>query len=504
MKKRLFTLCLNLSLLLALASSPAKAKTSATEINSISRQSNNPSSNAQTLLAVEPRVDENGKITFDSPDYFYNYDWLSQRRIKEADLEGYSPLSLDLLRNAIFALHGRRFVTPALQDYFNRQPWYTPRYNPNQFPERLLTSIERDNVNTILQYQQQKGLFYFGTASSTKRTSLPPSAARPANPEPLTPERPTATNTLTPQAWENAQLVHTLTGHSFRVNSIAISPDGQTLVSGSNDDTTKIWNLQTGELLRTLTFNSAQPDDGSKRSLWVTSVAISPDGRILVSSGGQLIEAWNLKTGDLLYRLSGAGSTVAITPDGQTLASGISDNTVKLWNLRSGELRQALPGIVQGSVRMSISSDGAILAAGSMLAKIDLWNLRTGELIRTLDAEERAGDVTSIAISPKDEILVTSHEGESVVRIWNPRTGELIRTLEGHSSQINSVAISPDGQILASGSADGTIRILDLRTRELIRVLKDAGEVLSVTFSPDSRTLASGSEDGKIRIWQVP
>jgi WD40 repeat protein len=304
----------------------------------------------------------------------------------------------------------------------------------------------------------------------------------------------TATNTSIPQAWQNAQLVRTLDGPSNLITSIVISTDNQTLISGNFDKTIKIWNMQTGELRRTL-YGS---ETGSR------TVAISPDKQILASGSQGIVEAWNLNTGDLLYRLSGAGSTVAIIPDGQTLASGISDNTVKLWNLRSGELRQALPGLVQGSVCMSISSNGIILAAGSLFDKTNLWNLHTGELTRTLKSGQRGGQVISIAISPNGEILATSSDTEPVVRIWNLQTGELIRTLEGHSNKINSVAISPDGQILASGSADGTIRILNLRTRELIRVLKDAGKVISVSFSPDSRTLASGSEDGKIRIWQVP
>ncbi len=116
---------------------------------------------AREPKAVEPRVDENGVITYDYPGYFYDYDWLSQRRITEAELDGNSALSLDLLRNAVFARHGRRFVNSTLQDYFNSQPWYTPRYDPDQFPARLLTPIERHNVDTILRYQQQTGQRYF-------------------------------------------------------------------------------------------------------------------------------------------------------------------------------------------------------------------------------------------------------------------------------------------------------------------------------------------------------
>lgn len=116
---------------------------------------------AQEPKAVEPRVDENGVITYDYPGFLYDYDWLSQRRITQAHLDGFNALSLDLLRNAVFARHGRRFVNSTLQDYFNRQPWYTPRYDPDQFPARLLTPIERYNVDTILRYQQRTGQRYF-------------------------------------------------------------------------------------------------------------------------------------------------------------------------------------------------------------------------------------------------------------------------------------------------------------------------------------------------------
>lgn len=116
---------------------------------------------AREPKAVEPRVDENGTITYDYPGYFYDYNWVSQKRITEAQLEGYSALSLDLLRNAIFARHGRRFVNSTLQDYFNSQSWYKPRYKPDQFPARLLSPIEQQNVNTILRYQQRTGRRYF-------------------------------------------------------------------------------------------------------------------------------------------------------------------------------------------------------------------------------------------------------------------------------------------------------------------------------------------------------
>ncbi len=119
--------------------------------------------------------------------------------------------------------------------------------------------------------------------------------------------------------------IRTLTGHKDTVHSVAISPDGQTLASGSWDDTIKLWNLATGKELRTLT--------GHKSS--VQSIAISPDGQTLASgSFDKTIKLWNLKTGDLLRTLTGHKNrvwSVAISPDGQTLASGSEDKTIKLW-----------------------------------------------------------------------------------------------------------------------------------------------------------------------------
>ena len=147
------------------------------------------------------------------------------------------------------------------------------------------------------------------------------------NPEPL----------VTPEdfSW---QCIRTLTGHENPVHSVAISPDGQTLASGSDNQTIKLWNLKTGDLLHTLTEHTD----------WVWSVVISPDGQTLVSgSYDNTIKLWNLKTGDLLHTLTEHKSfvlSVAFSPDGQTLASGSGDSTIKLWNLKTGDLLRTLTG----------------------------------------------------------------------------------------------------------------------------------------------------------------
>jgi uncharacterized protein with WD repeat len=161
-------------------------------------------------------------------------------------------------------------------------------------------------------------------------------------------------------------LVNTLTGHSYAVTSIAISPDGQTLVSGSNDGTIKVWKLHNGELLRTLTVVRSSSYYSS-----VLSVAISPDGQTLVSGADdKTIKVWNLHNGELLRTLTEHSKgvlSVAISPDGQTLVSGSYDKTIKVWNLHNGELLRSFQGAgwFNHIQSIAISPDGQTLVSGS-------------------------------------------------------------------------------------------------------------------------------------------
>ena len=154
-------------------------------------------------------------------------------------------------------------------------------------------------------------------------------------------------------------------------NGVAISPDGQTLASGSSDKTIKVWNLKTGDLLRTLT--------GHKSSVYC--VAISADGQTLASgSVDGTIKVWNLKTGDLLHTLTGHESpvwSVAISADGQTLASGSDDGTIKVWNLKTGDLLRTLAGHEDAVLSVAISADGQTLASGSL--DIDVQGVERGD-----------------------------------------------------------------------------------------------------------------------------
>ncbi|MBD2184912.1 serine/threonine-protein kinase [Aerosakkonema funiforme] len=162
----------------------------------------------------------------------------------------------------------------------------------------------------------------------------------------------------------------TLTGHSNSVNSVAFSPDGQTLASGSFDDTIKIWDIRSGKLKTTLTGHSN----------WVRSVAFSPDGQTLASgSRDNTIKIWDIRSGQLKTTLTGHSdnvNSVAFSPDGQTLASGSDDKTIKIWDIHSGQLKTTLTGHSNDVNSVAFSPDGQTLASsGSYDNTIKLWRI---------------------------------------------------------------------------------------------------------------------------------
>ncbi|MFQ4142556.1 serine/threonine-protein kinase [Chlorogloeopsis sp. ULAP02] len=295
----------------------------------------------------------------------------------------------------------------------------------------------------------------------------------------------------------HSDAVYSVTGHSDQVYSVAITPDGKTFASGSGDGNIKLWNLATGEQIRTL---SGQP-------YGVYSVTISPDGKTLVGGGGgDGIKQWNLATGEQIRTFTGHSGivySVAISPDGKTLASGSGDGTIKLWNLATGELIRTLRGHSQQVNSVAISPDGKTLASGSINSNIKLWNLATGKEIRTLTASSR---FIPVAISPDGKTLASGGEVEDGffspnIKLWNLVTGEQI--LKWPSGVAVSLILSPDSKTVVSGSSQ-EIELWDMVTGKQIRILTGHnGWVRSVAISPDGKILVSGGEDKTIKMWRL-
>ena len=289
-----------------------------------------------------------------------------------------------------------------------------------------------------------------------------------------------------------AQLKLTLEGHTDLVWSVAFSPNGQTLASGSQDRTVRLWDPNTGKLKRTL--------EGHRDA--VNSVAFSPDGQTVASgSWDGTARLWNPENGRLRRTLEGHTdgiSFIAFSPDGQTVASGSWDGTVRLWNPENGRLRRTLEGHTHVVDSVAFSPDGRILASGSRDQTIRLWNPENGRLRRTL--EGHTSDVPRMMFSPDGQTLVSASRDDTI-RLWNPNTGQSKRTLTHRTGWTKSVAFSADGTTLLIGGHG--ISIWDTQTGEYKKSLaKDITDFFSVVFSPDGGMVASGSADNKVRLWE--
>jgi eukaryotic-like serine/threonine-protein kinase len=283
-----------------------------------------------------------------------------------------------------------------------------------------------------------------------------------------------------------------------------LSPDDRTLISGGEDQDpfddrfvpVKIWNLSTAEVPNTLNNGHTAP---------IRCLSLSQDGRILASgSADNTIKIWDMATGQLLRTLQGHKApvwSVALSRDGKTLVSGSQDQTIKIWDVESGQARHTLTEHTDIVYSVALSPDEQTIVSGSQDFTVKIWNATTGELIRTLSQPEgHRNTVRAVAISP-DGTQIASASWEKNVKLWDLRTGKLLRTLEGHTDKVVTVAFI-NNQTLVSGSLDRTLRIWDTQS-EQVQAIKDAHAdwVLSVAVRAD-QTLVSTGSDKTIKIWK--
>lgn len=291
----------------------------------------------------------------------------------------------------------------------------------------------------------------------------------------------------------NNYLTKTLKEHTEQVNTIAISPDGTKLASGSSDNTIKLWNLEQGKVIHTLKGHSD----------FVWSIAFSPDGDILASgSRDQTIRLWNTQAGKQIATLGKASlkvTTLSMSSDGKVLAAG-QGSTIKLWDWQTKTELSTLRGHTNIVNSVVFTPDHQTLVTGSWDKSIKVWNLRQRRVSKTFTGHTK--EVIAVAISPDGKIVASSGVDQTI-RLWNLVTGKAIAILEGHTAPIVSLDFTPDGKTLASGSYDGTIRLWNLRTNQVDSTLKqDVSKVTAIKFHPSGKTLVSGRTN-YIDIWRI-
>ena len=307
------------------------------------------------------------------------------------------------------------------------------------------------------------------------------------------------------------------------VTSVAFSPDGQRIVSGYADNTVQLWNAITGVPLG----NPLVHGDATSSQLIfdqtvtaynsVNSVAFSPDGKYIISgSGDNTVRVWDANTGKSVYKpLQGHTNpvySVAYSPDGKYIVSGGPDTTILIWDAKRGirignllidklfdePVAEAHPGWV---CSVGFSPDGQQIISGFSNV-IAVWDASTHEPTGILQGH--TGDVTSVAFSPNGQYIVSGGE-DHTVRVWDATKGEQIGELLRHEDDVKSVAFSPDGQHIVSGSKDNTVRIWSVSINAPIGKILQAhnDRVTSVAFSPDGQHIISSSHDHTVRISDV-
>ena len=417
-----------------------------------------------------------------------------------------------------------------------------------------------------------------------KRTAFEDYEGRDVNSVVFSPDRRTiasGSGNGTIRLWNvhTGEFIKYLEGHRKSVNSVVFSPNGNTLLS-TGEDGVCLWDVDTGEYIEEVEISAVSaafsPDGktcaiasetgisvrnartfqflkdlrenrGSEDNNFrgkdigsIGSVAFSPDGNTLVSCGGNNIHLWDSDTNQLLKTLIGhteSVNSVVFSPDGETIASASADRTIRLWNVNTREHIKTLMGHADSVSRVVFSWDGETIASSSNDRTVRLWNANTGEHIKTLTGHVE--NVNTVAFSP-DGNTIASGSGQLLylgggedsgtcvgqeIRLWNANTGEPIKTFTGHTSVVNSVVFSPDGNTIASGSGhwwgyEGKastgeeVRLWNTNTGELIKTFTGHKDVISsVAFSPDGNLivsgdwydwdgyLSSGTWSGEIRVW---
>ncbi len=273
--------------------------------------------------------------------------------------------------------------------------------------------------------------------------------------------------------------------------SVAISPDGKTIVTVSAyDNAVRLWNLEGDPIGKPLKgFDEA------------SSVAFSPNSQTIAVSRGNIVELWNLK-GNLIGKPfkghEGIVTSVAFSPDGY-IVSGSKDKTVRLWDIKGNPIGKPFKGHKDGINSVAFSPDEKYIVSGSDDNTVLLWDLKGNSVGSPFKGHKKF--VTSVAFSPKGKYIVSGSD-DNTVRLWDLKGNLIGDPFKGHESRVKSVAFSPNGKYIVSGSFDNTVRLWNLNGKPIGEPLKGRYYITSLAITPDGKTIVTvGSHYSTVRLW---
>jgi small GTP-binding protein len=287
-----------------------------------------------------------------------------------------------------------------------------------------------------------------------------------------------------------------LKGHKEAVTCVAITPDGRRAVSGSDDCTVRVWDLESMKCIAIL----------EEHISYVQGIALTSDGKLAVSgSRDTTVRVWDLESMKCVSILKGHFDRVwgvALTPNGELAVSVSDDGTVRVWDLVSMECVHILKGHAGIVLGVSLTPDGKRAVSSSFDNTVRVWDLESMKCISILEGHTHAVD--GVAITPDGKSAV-SGSYDSTIRVWDLESMKCVSILEGHKSDVYGVAITQDGKRVISSSRDTTVRVWDLESMKCVSILEGhIDRVWGVVLTPDGRRAVSGSFDKTVRVWELP